>query len=223
MHLVVFDADGTLVDSQAHIHAAMVETFTAFDHPPPALAGTRSIIGLTLDQAIARLLGRPVDGQVAEMTRYYKDTFHRLAAHPEMHAPLFPGIEQLVDELAGHDDVFLAIASGKSRRGIDEMLETHDLRGRFTALRTADDCPSKPHPAMVLECCEEVGIAPARAMVVGDTSFDIEMARAAGAGAIGVAWGYHAPSELHEAGAHAVVDEPGEIAVMVRDRRRKSA
>lgn len=221
MHLVVFDADGTLVDSQAHIHAAMVETFTAFDHAPPAITDTRSIIGLTLDRAIACLLDRPVDGEVARMTRHYKNAFHRMAADPDMHAPLFPGIERLVDELAEHDDIFLAIASGKSRRGINEMLETHDLRGHFAAMRTADDCPSKPHPAMVLECCEEIGVDPADAVVVGDTSFDIEMARSAGAGAIGVAWGYHSTSDLVDAGAHTVVDDPGQIAAIVHERRRE--
>jgi phosphoglycolate phosphatase len=103
------------------------------------------------------------------------------------------------------------MVTGKSRRGVEAVLGHHGLRQAFAIVRTADDCPSKPHPAMVLECCAETGIDPQATLVVGDTIFDIKMAVSAKAIPLGVGWGYHERQELIEAGAHRVLNHFDEL------------
>jgi phosphoglycolate phosphatase len=123
--------------------------------------------------------------------------------------PLFPGILELMNTLQGRDEIILGAVTGKSRRGLDSVRETHGFK--FVASRTADDCPSKPHPAMVTECCDETGMQPADTLVIGDAIYDMQMAKAAGATAIGVSWGYASVTELKEAGADVIVSHPSEI------------
>jgi phosphoglycolate phosphatase len=202
MKLVLFDADGTLIDSQAIIHEAMRLTFEHHGHPSPSLLDTRSIIGLTLDFAIATILQCEVDEEVLAMTSDYKEFYLELARQPEYETLPFHGMPQLVRSLASQSGILVGLVTGKSRRGVDKLLATTDFENCFVTSRCADDCPSKPHPAMVLECCAEVGVNPADTVVVGDTSFDMEMALAAGAGALGVSWGYHSGERLHATGAH---------------------
>ena len=110
----------------------------------------------------------------------------------------------------------LAVATGKSDRGLRHCLESHGIHARFVSLQTADRHPSKPHPAMALAAITEAGAAPETSIVIGDTSFDIGMALAAGAGAIGAAWGYHEVDELTAAGAHGVAETPGEVFALAR-------
>ena len=112
-------------------------------------------------------------------------------------APLYPGARDCLDALRPRDDLLLGVATGKSRRGLDAMIEHHDLRGYFVSLRTADTHPSKPHPEMLLAACADAGVDPSEAVMIGDTEFDMDMARAAGTAAIGVGWGYH-PAEALE-------------------------
>lgn len=215
MKLVLFDCDGTLVDSADVIHLCMSRTFADFDHPLPELATTKSIIGLTLDLAIARMLLREVDTEIAAMTARYKEHFfaHRQAGGaPE---PVYDGILPLLAGLKARDDVVLGVVTGKSQRGLKAILAHHELDTTFFTSRTADDCPSKPHPAMVLECCAEAGIDPAQTLVIGDAIYDMQMARSAGARAIGVSWGYGAVDDLHAAGAHQVVTDVVSIAGLV--------
>ena len=107
------------------------------------------------------------------------------------------------------------MVTGKSRRGVDRVMETHGFGRHFLTIRTADDCPSKPHPAMVLECCAEMGIDPAVTFVVGDAIYDMQMARNAGARAIGVAWGYHPREGLIASGAHQVLAAPAELLTLI--------
>ncbi len=211
MRLVIFDADGTLVDSQAIIHAAMCESFKAHDRPAPAIEETRSIIGLTLNQAIARMLGRPVDDEIEAMSATYKSCYLQLQKKPEMHAMLYEGIASAIDILHAQPHTLLAIATGKSRRGLDNLIETHGLARKLVAWRSADDCPSKPHPAMILECCERAGCSPEQAVMVGDSSYDMEMAVAARSLALGVSWGYQSVATLNKTGANAIVEHPHEL------------
>ncbi len=119
---------------------------------------------------------------------------------------LFPGARDAIDSLAGCEDVLLGIATGKAMRGIRHVLNSHDLDGRFHTLQAADVAPSKPHPGMVLQAMEETGVDPEMTVMVGDTSYDMEMARSAGAGAVGVSWGYHDDEVLMATGAHAIID-----------------
>lgn len=213
--LVLFDCDGTILDSVGIIHDSMVRTFSEAGYAAPVQSATRSIIGLTLDLAIARLLGRAVDGEVQTMTARYKQHFHKLYARPDFEQSLFPGMAELVNGLAARDDVVLGIVTGKSRRGMEMFFDKHGFREHFVTVRTADDCPSKPHPAMVLECCAETGFEPIDSVVIGDSVFDMEMAKAAGAGAIGVAWGYNDVPLLRNAGADAIAATADELTRML--------
>ncbi|MCB1386004.1 MAG: HAD-IA family hydrolase [Nitratireductor sp.] len=202
MRLILFDVDGTLIDSQAIIHESMRLTFLRWGLAEPDISATRAIVGLTLESAIATMLGRAeVDYETAEMAADYREIYVELAGRPEMQSLPFLGIEGLVERLACEKHIKLGLVTGKSRRGVARLLQTPIFRDRFVVARCADDCPSKPHPAMVLECCDEAEIPPHRTMVIGDTSFDMEMARAARATAIGVNWGYHPVSRIEAAGA----------------------
>ncbi|MDZ7927475.1 MAG: HAD family hydrolase [Agrobacterium sp.] len=216
MKLVLFDCDGTLVDSAGLIHAVMADTFADFGKPRPDIAQTKAIIGLTLDIAIARMLGKThVDEEALAMTERYREIYHPLRERREMTTPLFDGIAPLIDALSKRDDVLIGAVTGKGRRGLTHILETHGFAQHFIVSRTADDCPSKPHPAMVTECCDETGMVAADTVVIGDAIYDMQMAKAAGAKAIGVAWGYASVDDLWKAGADAVVSHPREIPAFV--------
>lgn len=216
MKLVLFDCDGTLVDSAGLIHAVMSETFADFGKPRPDISETKAIIGLTLDIAIARMLGRAhVDDEAAAMALRYKENYHPLRERFKNATPLFDGIASLIDMLSKRDDVLIGAVTGKGRRGLIQILETHGFADHFIVSRTADDCPSKPHPAMVMECCHETGMVPADTVVIGDAIYDMQMAKAAGAKAIGVAWGYASVEDLWKAGADAVVNHPNDIPAYV--------
>lgn len=205
LRLVIFDVDGTLVDSQNHIQAAMGHAFATLDLPAPPLARTLAIVGLSLPQAIARLAPDQPEAVQARIVQSYKDSFGRVrAAAP---APLYPGAADALRSLAARDDLLLGVATGKSMRGLRHMLADHGLEGMFQTLQVADSHPSKPHPAMVLAALAETGIGAGQAVMVGDTTYDMEMARAAGVRAIGVGWGYHPANDLRAAGAASVVTQ----------------
>jgi len=212
MKLVLFDCDGTLVDSGKLIHEVMVRTFVHHGFAEPEYTATKSIIGLTLDTAIARIIGQDeVDEKVLAMTRHYKDLYAPVRSEPEFQEPLFDGIEEMIAALAAREALLMGAVTGKSRRGLDLIVDTHGFKKHFFVSRTADDCPSKPHPAMVLECCRESGVDPADTVVIGDAIYDMMMAKAAGAKAIGVSWGYGGVDDLKAAGADVIVYTPAEI------------
>lgn len=217
MKLVLFDCDGTLVDSAHLIHEVMVRTFRHFELDEPPAASTHSIIGLTLDSAIARMRGLDaVDAQAAAMMAHYKSIFAATRAEAGFQEPLFPGIDQVIAELSLQDDLILGAVTGKSRRGLQMVCETHGWTQTFFVARTADDCPSKPHPAMVLECCDTAGISPGDTIVIGDSIYDMEMAKAAGSHALGVSWGYGAVDDLKRAGADRIANAATDIPKLIR-------
>ena len=203
MKLAIFDVDGTLSDSQAHILAAMTEAFRAVGLTPPPPAAVLAIVGLSLPVALARLAPEAdAATQAAVVAAYKASYFTGRAASP---APLYPGAKACLLQLAGRADWLLAVATGKSRRGLEALIAHHGLEGLFTSLQVADDHPSKPHPSMVLEALRAAGVDAADAVMIGDTTFDIEMGRAAGVATIGVSWGYHPVSELEKAEAGRIV------------------
>ncbi|MGO7181904.1 HAD-IA family hydrolase [Rhizobium brockwellii] len=212
MKLALFDCDGTLVDSASLIHETMRRTFDKFGKPEPRFEDTKAIIGLSLDIAIARMQGRPhVEQQDIDMTAHYKSLFSIVRQDLDYKEPLFPGIREMIDAISGRDDLLIGAVTGKSRRGLKVVMETHGFDTHFIVARTADDCPSKPHPAMVTECCDETGMNAADTIVIGDAVYDMQMAKAAGAKAIGVAWGYASVDELIANGADAIAYHPNEI------------
>jgi len=182
--------------------------------PPPQVS--RRVIGLSLVEAIAQLTPG-LSGRVhAELAESYKRQFTSLRAAGEVQEPLYDGVLELLDALEA-EGWLLAVATGKSDRGLKHCLDSHGIHARFVSLQTADRHPSKPHPSMVHQCLADAGANAERTIVVGDTSFDMSMAVAAGAKGIGVAWGYHDPDELLKAGAVAVAEEPGDILAIVRE------
>lgn len=208
--LVVFDCDGTLVDSQHSICTAMVRAFEEAKLTPPERLATLAVVGLSLPVAMARLLPDVESDFHDHLADRYKLAFHALRRENGVSEPLYPGIADLVEELdeAGW---LLGVATGKSDRGLNLCLAHHGLTDRFVTLQTADRHPSKPHPSMLHTAMAEAGAAPETTVMIGDTSFDIDMGLAAGARTIGVGWGYHAPHDLIAAGAHAVAMDSVEL------------
>lgn len=213
--LAVFDCDGTLVDGQHNICLAMETCFADAGLEPPAREHTRSVVGLSLAEAMRVLLPDAESGFHGELAESYKRAFQTMRAGGLAEEPLYEGIAELLDALEARGWL-LGIATGKSDRGVALCLECHGLQGRFVTIQTADRHPSKPHPSMVEQAMAEAGAAPETTMVIGDTSYDMAMARAAGATAIGVAWGYHPPEALVEAGAHHIAAAPSHILELTR-------
>ena len=206
MKLIIFDCDGTIVDSQHVIVAAMDHAFAALRLEPPPRHRVLGVVGLSLDHAIERLIDDPEPGVVPALCEYYKLAFASLRKDPGHIEPLFPNAREVMTQLAGRDEFVLGIATGKSRRGVDALFEREGLAPYFVTIQTADDHPSKPHPSMIHKAMSEVGADIADTIMIGDTTFDMEMAVAAGAGAIGVSWGYHSKEELVSTGVHALID-----------------
>jgi len=207
--LVLFDVDGTLVDSQRIIVAAQRAAFAAHGLAPPSRERSLSVVGLSLLEAFRVLVGP--EGPAASLADAYRTAFSALRADPANEEPLFPGMGGQLDRLAARDDLVLGIATGKSRRGVRHIVERHGWDGRFATIQTADDAPSKPHPAMILQAMADVGAAPEETVIVGDSTFDMAMGRAAGIHTLGVAWGFHRVDALREAGAEAIVGDAGDL------------
>lgn len=214
LRLAVFDCDGTLVDSQHNIVAAMAAAWRAFGLEPPAAAEVRRVVGLPLVEAVAKLFPGGQTHDHARLAELYKDAFRMLRARHDHDEPLYPGTLEALDALDAAG-VLLAVATGKSRRGLVATLARHGLEHRFVALKTADDGPGKPDPHMLLAAMAETGAERTDTVMIGDTVFDVAMARAAGTAAIGVSWGYHEPGELAAAGAHCVIDRFGDLSAAV--------
>jgi len=216
--LVIFDVDGTLIDSQNHIVAAMAVAFDGASLPLPTRAEVLSIVGLSLPIAIARLAPSASADTIANMVARYKGAF--TAQRGVQDAPPYPGAIETLHALAAEPETLLGVATGKSRRGLDHLFGLHALHGYFQTTQVADDHPSKPDPAMLLRALEETGTAARDALMIGDTSFDMEMACAAGLRAIGVSWGYHPREALQAAGAAVIVDNYAELRVLLDEDRR---
>ncbi len=195
IRLVVFDCDGTLVDSQHAIVEATRVAFREMGLNEPDPSSVRHVVGLTLEDAIARLLPRALPELHRQVAAAYRRAFQTLRSRTDYQEPLFDGIREVIDALA-RAGMFLGVATGKSRRGLIATLDRHGLGGKFVTLQTVDDNPGKPAPDMLRRAMAEAGVDPGETAMIGDTIYDIEMARNAGTAAIGVAWGYHVAEEL---------------------------
>ena len=210
MKLAVFDCDGTLVDGQARVCDTMEQAFLEAGLPAPDRNEVRRSVGLSLPVAIRHIAPELDPKMNAQLVQAYKEGFFARRQQGLVDEPLYEGIREL---LIGMADAgwLLAVATGKSDRGLNACLERNDLTDLFVSLQTADRHPSKPHTAMLEAALFEAGVAPGAAVMVGDTTFDILMARDAGVRALGVAWGCQTPDELRRAGAEAVAQHPKEL------------
>jgi len=199
--LIVFDWDGTLMDSTAHIVNAIQHASVELGLPMPDTNAARQVIGLSLGAALKQACPDLPEARYQEMAAAYSK--HFVASDESV--VLFDGVDHGLRQLEQHG-VTLAVATGKSRRGLTRALEATGLGERFAATRTQDDCPSKPHPAMLLELMALLDVSPERTLMVGDTTYDLQMAQLAGTHSVGVSYGAHervmlescAPLEIFE-------------------------
>lgn len=212
--LIVFDCDGTLVDSQAAICRSMESAFAAAGLPAPDRSAVRRIVGLSLPQALLELAPEAPVEKRRHALEAYKVSFRAARSEGTLEQPLYPGMKALLERLHRTGRA-LGVATGMSDRGLIACLTRHGVRDLFTTLQTADRHPSKPHPAMLGAALFEAGAAPGEAVLIGDTVYDVAMARAAGVPAIGVGWGYHDPAELAAAGAIGVAQSAEELEELI--------
>ncbi|MEX0282092.1 MAG: HAD-IA family hydrolase [Arenibacterium sp.] len=208
LRLAIFDVDGTLVDSQVSILGAMRTAFEEVQMPMPGRDDVLGIVGLSLGEAMLRLVPDACPKTRDRLINGYKSAFarNRLRQGAKDSAPLYPGATAALARLNAIPDVLLGVATGKSRRGLNALLSGHALETVFLTTQVADDHPSKPHPSMIETALKDTGVSPEHAVMIGDTRFDMDMARAAGIRGIGVSWGYH-PRSVLDTCADRVVDD----------------
>ena len=206
----MFDLDGTIVDSRHNIIAAVEEVARILNIPSPARDQIPRVIGLSLPEALAQLFPAVDASMHRQLDHEYREAFVRLRERQDYDEPLFSGTHEVLAHL--EDAGFLlGIATGKARRGVTHVLERHGLEGRFATIQTPEDAPGKPHPGMLLRAMAGAGTEARHTVMIGDTSYDMHMARAAGVGAIGVSWGNHPVGDLRAAGAHRLVDRLADL------------
>lgn len=217
LRLILFDVDGTLVDSQGDIVTSMAAAFDEVGLAAPDRDVVLSIVGLSLPRAIAELAPKADSKTQDRLVTAYKDSYMRLRAitGSQKSSPLYPGARAVLERFAKVPENLLGVATGKSQRGLDALISGHELEGMFLTRQTADHHPSKPHPSMILRAMEEAGVGPEDTVMIGDTSFDMEMARAAGVTALGVSWGYHDTLRLNA--AHRVIDRMDQLPAAVEE------
>jgi phosphoglycolate phosphatase len=193
IRLIAFDFDGTLMDSTAAIVEAIQNAARDIGVPEPSTERASHIIGLGLLDALRYAMPNLPQERYLELGERYR--YHYLTRDHELR--LFVGVEAMLDELsaAGYS---LAVATGKTRKGLDRALDTSGLASRFHSSRCADECHSKPHPQMLHELIEEFGVTPETTLMIGDTTHDLQMARNAGVHAVAVTYGAH-PRDVLEA------------------------
>ncbi len=204
--LIVFDWDGTLMDSAAAIVRAILSACRDLDLPEPPEARARHVIGLGLHDALRHAVPELAPADYPRMVERYR--FHYLSADHEL--ALFDGAFDMVRELHGQGRM-LGVATGKSRIGLNRALDHSGLKAYFHSTRCADECCSKPHPEMLEEIMGELGVTPARTLMIGDTTHDLQMARNAGVPALGVSFGAHPRAALEQVASEAIIDTPAAL------------
>jgi phosphoglycolate phosphatase len=190
--LIVFDWDGTLMDSEVRIVASMQAAVGEAGLAPLPSEQVRNIIGLGLLEAVQALLPAQAPDTHGRVVERYRRHYLGSQGTP---TPLFPGADSVVQELAQRD-YLLAVATGKSRRGLDRSLRDTGMTSYFHATRCADEAFSKPHPEMLLQIMDELGTMPEETLMIGDTEYDMQLAANAGAHALAVGYGAHSRDRL---------------------------
>jgi len=210
--LVVFDWDGTLIDSLARIVASMQAAALDLGLTPRSPDAVHDIVGLALEEAIFRL--HP-DLDPAELQTMRDRYAHHYVEGDRIPSAFYPGVPELLQQLR-QDGVLLSVATGKSRKGLDRIMKAHGVEPLFHSSRCADETRSKPEPDMLLEILRQHDVEPADAVMVGDTEFDLEMARRAGVPSVGVTWGAHDITRLRRHGPKICVDTVEELSRWLR-------
>jgi len=210
--LIVFDWDGTLMDSEAKIVRCMQAAAVDTGIPDPGADAIRDIIGLGLNEAMQVLFPEQVPVRRAELVERYRRHFLELDTTG---MPLFPGVTQGLTQLT-QQGYLLAIATGKARRGLDRVLDETGMRHLFVSSRCADEAFSKPHPQMLEDILDQTGVEAGRTLMVGDTVYDMEMARSAKVAGLAVSYGVHARERLLDCGALACLDSFPEVCAWVK-------
>ena len=206
MKLVMFDMDGTLIDTQALIAEHMATTFAEAGLDIPTPGQVRRVIGLSLPQAMLRMLDSQDVDLAAQLADRYREHYRASLVSAEGREGLFPGARDALEVLGARANMLMGIATGKGLNGVQRLTQLHDIAGFFVTLQTPDHNPSKPHPGMMLRAMAETGVEKHQTVIIGDTTFDMEMGKAAGTKTIGVTWGYHDAAELAVAGADLLID-----------------
>lgn len=215
--LVLFDCDGTLVDSQHSIAAAMAAAFAQCGRTSPDTAAVRRVVGLSLSESVQRLDPSLPEAMVAEVVAAYRQAFSALYGDDPTRDPLYPGVREIIEAL-DRAGCLLGIATGMSRGGVSTLLKGHDLLHRFVTLQTPDTNPGKPNPGMIESALAETGAERARTLFVGDSVYDMQMAVNARVDGIGVDWGYHEADELTQAGAVCVLSSFAALPDLIGER-----
>jgi phosphoglycolate phosphatase len=211
MYMVVFDCDGTLVDSQHGIIAATAFALEQEGLVMPPREKVLGAVGLPIEVALKRHAPDADADMLARILDNYRAESVRLAGQDDRGQVMFPGMQDIVRWLGSEDNVVMGIVTMKSRRGLNRVVDAYDIRPFFQSLKSADDGPGKPAPDLLLDAMSELGVKHEQTVMVGDTSFDMMMARAAGCYAVGVGWGYQSVEELEESGAHEIVMTPDDL------------
>lgn len=204
LRLAAFDLDGTLIDSAGSIVDGVMACWEACAFPLPDPEQVRRIIGLPWEESVETLLPGAGEAEFARIRAYHEAVARGERQRPERREALFPGVIETLEALDG-EGYLLAIITSRSTRRLIELLGEHGIADHFISLKTTDHGPGKPNPYLMDRTLAETGVAAPDAVMIGDTTFDIQMARSAGTSAVGVSWGVHETDELREAGAHDVV------------------
>lgn len=206
LKLVIFDVDGTLIDSQHAIVDAMGVAAARIGADTPERGAITRVVGRSLAEAVAELFPERSAHEQAEAVEAYKLAY-MTERDKSGTPPLYDGAFEVLRDLSAREDVLLGTATGMSRRGMERVIEAHGLKGLFATTQTADDHPSKPNPSMIHGALRETGVEASGAAFIGDTVFDVEAGRTAGVFSVGVTWGYHEADDLQVAGANKVIDK----------------
>jgi phosphoglycolate phosphatase len=189
----------------------------AFDLPTPERRAILYAVGLPVDVAMRRHAPDVDDATLGKIIELFRDTYRDLSLQDDRGQIMFDGMHDLICTLGQQDETLLAVVTMKSRRGLGRVVDAYNIRDYFQSLKSADDGPGKPAPDLLIDAMAECGVTPAQTVMVGDTSFDMLMAKAANVRAIGVGWGYQDIDELEEAGADDIVVTPDALAQLLSD------
>lgn len=203
---VIFDWDGTLMDSAAKIVNTMQEAARRSELPVPTPNAVHDVIGISLAPAIQQLFSLDCDTRTTEVVSHYRDVFLHADQTP---CPLFPGVVELLSTLS--QQIPLAVATGKARRGLERAWDHTATRSFFVTSRCADEAMSKPSPDMLEQILAELQLSPRECLMVGDSRYDLQMAHALGMDRIGVSYGVHSPQVLQEYAPKAIIDAPLDV------------